>query len=420
VNSLDLAAVGNQVAIDDVCREYRPFAVRYATTYAHRPADVEDVAQEALMDALKALPQLRSRTDVVFKAYLRRAARSHAVDVGKRLLVPAEGVAFEDDALDRLDGGAAARAHVETMDASDVEMAEMLADGYSVKEIAEQRGLKVDTVYKWRARLQASTIRLVAKVDMDPAAPAACREFRVGMAPYLEERLPDGSHAFDCGTCMAILEERRDRLFSFSNRRLPLAGLVGMGLWKLRHVIAAHPLVTAAASTGVAGVVAVSLVLPPPHHATAAPTTTSTVATTTTTTTSTPSPSTTTTVAPASTTTTTPASVPVVTPAVAPTTTIVTTPARTSSMSVSWSSPTAAAGNPVQLTANVSGTPSTPTGTVVWSVNGVDESSTPVSASGVSTWTWTPTQPGTYSIVATLTPTGGFPATSATTSATIS
>lgn len=431
---LDAAAGGDPRAVDELYRLYRPFAVQAAERKVRREADVDDVAQEALLALIKGLPGLRHRTDEAVKAYLAKAVTSSASHLGRGTGAaissgtgPDDGLrdmpAEVEDPVTRQDLAMAATTAVGEFRDHDIEVAGMLVQGLSPKEIAETLGIKVTTVYKWRLRLRALIVALIAHVDVAPDTPPSCRAFQASLATYLESRLPGGSHALGCPTCADLLADRRDRLYAFSHQRLPLAGVIGAGAWRLRHLLKAHPVLSAAGALAGGATVAIALAFPTPRHAeavvtppkaqapvVAAVSTTSTTTATTTTTTAPPPTATTTITAP-----------PVVVP---PTTTIVTTPDRTSQIEASWTSVTMMHGQPVDLTAtvtgNVNGTQSIPTGTIEWMVNGTQMSSMSVPGSGVVQWTWTPPQAGSYTVTASLVPTGGYPSASATTTVKVS
>jgi RNA polymerase sigma-70 factor (ECF subfamily) len=162
------AILGDLEAFDELAKRYRAAAVRTAQAIVGRQ-DAEDVAQEALILAFKAMPSIEEPAR--FAAWLGVITRHHALRFGKREKSRSAGqVALDEMLLEHL--GALARPLVVEDDAKE-ELALALdsippdyattlrlrfLDEMPLKRIAAFLGVPVSTV-KWRLHRGKSLLR---------------------------------------------------------------------------------------------------------------------------------------------------------------------------------------------------------------------------------------------------------------------
>jgi len=162
------AILGDLEAFDELARRYRAAAVRTAQAIVGRE-DAEDVAQEALLLAFKAMPSIEEPGK--FAAWLGVITRHHALRFGKREKARSAGhVALDEVLLERV--AALARPLIAD-DAGHQELALALdslppdyatalrlrfLDEMPLKRIAAFLGVPVSTV-KWRLHRGKSLLR---------------------------------------------------------------------------------------------------------------------------------------------------------------------------------------------------------------------------------------------------------------------
>jgi RNA polymerase sigma-70 factor (ECF subfamily) len=162
------AILGDLEAFDELAKRYRAAAVRTAQAIVGRQ-DAEDVAQEALLLAFKAMPSIEEPAK--FAAWLGVITRHHALRFGKREKARSSGqVALDEMLLEHV--GALARPLIVEDDAKE-ELAlalDGIPDDYAttlrlrfldempLKRIAAFLGVPVSTV-KWRVHRGKSLLR---------------------------------------------------------------------------------------------------------------------------------------------------------------------------------------------------------------------------------------------------------------------
>ena len=167
------AILGDLEAFDELAKRYRAAAVRTAQAIVGRQ-DAEDVAQEALLLAFKAMPSIDEPAK--FAAWLGVITRHHALRFGKREKARSTGqVALDEMLLEHV--GALARPLIVEDDAKE-ELALALEsipadyattlrlrylDEMPLKRIAAFLGVPVSTV-KWRVHRGKSLLREKVKL----------------------------------------------------------------------------------------------------------------------------------------------------------------------------------------------------------------------------------------------------------------
>jgi len=160
------AILGDLEAFDELARRYRAAAVRTAQAIVGRE-DAEDVAQEALLLAFKAMPSIEEPGK--FAAWLGVITRHHALRFGKREKARSAGhVALDEVLLERV--AALARPLIAddgdrqelALDSLPPDYATALRlrflDEMPLKRIAAFLGVPVSTV-KWRLHRGKSLLR---------------------------------------------------------------------------------------------------------------------------------------------------------------------------------------------------------------------------------------------------------------------
>ena len=157
---LQAAKRGEMEALEELCRIYHPRLCRYAYVLTHSREEAEDVAQEALVAMLRALPDFRGADAGKFEGWLFRIARNRVYSEARRKRpapIP-EGFDPPDPApppgerLERIER----RAHIlRALDSLDAEMREMVILRYEMElsyaQIAAAMELS-QTRVKWRLR----------------------------------------------------------------------------------------------------------------------------------------------------------------------------------------------------------------------------------------------------------------------------
>jgi RNA polymerase sigma-70 factor (ECF subfamily) len=189
---LETARHGDKAAIERLLWLHAPTVARYASRLCHDPTDAEDVAQEALIAATRALPTFRG--DAAFSTWLYAVTRTFCIRQRRR----GRSVRRADVSLDAPEGHAIAES-VEPRPGIDTTMADrQLAqvvqtavdelalpyrevlhlrdvEGLSAPEVSKILGLQVETVktrlHRARAQVRTRLAPLLRPEDPTPVSP---------------------------------------------------------------------------------------------------------------------------------------------------------------------------------------------------------------------------------------------------------
>jgi RNA polymerase sigma-70 factor (ECF subfamily) len=190
---LDAARHGDKPAIERLLSIHAPTVARYAARLCHDPADAEDVAQEALIAATRALPTFRG--DAAFSTWLYAVTRTFCIRQRRRgrsvrradvSLDAAEGHAIAEGAEPRagMDTAMADRQLAQVVQSAVDELAlpyrEVLhlrdVEGLTAPEVSKILGLQVETVktrlHRARAQVRA---RIAPLLRSDEPVPETAR-----------------------------------------------------------------------------------------------------------------------------------------------------------------------------------------------------------------------------------------------------
>jgi RNA polymerase sigma factor (sigma-70 family) len=174
------AAHGDETAMGDLLRSIAPSLLAAVRAVAGRNApDVEDIAQEALVALVQALPAFRSECSVThyasriavrtaMAARKRRVAReNHADALGEETVADEMYAASPGDEAWASRRRAALRTVMGELPEIQAEtFALRIALGYSMQEVADATGAPVNTV---RSRLRLAKEALRRRIEEDPA-----------------------------------------------------------------------------------------------------------------------------------------------------------------------------------------------------------------------------------------------------------
>lgn len=157
---LQAAKRGEMEALEELCRIYHPRLCRYAYALTRSREEAEDVAQEALVSMLRALPDFRGADAGKFEGWLFRIARNRVYSEARRKRpapIP-EGFEPPDPAPlpgERLEQAERRARLLRALDGLDAESREMVALRYDLELSYAQIAAALETSparVKWRLR----------------------------------------------------------------------------------------------------------------------------------------------------------------------------------------------------------------------------------------------------------------------------
>lgn len=216
---LDAARAGDRSAVEALVTRHAPAVFRFAHRMCDNPADADEVAQDALIAAVRGLPGVRA--DAAVTTWLFAVTRSFCRKKHRRRVgAPRETLSIDDhdsaspspepdEAVAGHELGGAVEMAIRGLD--EKQRAVLLlrdVEGLTAPEVAEVLGLEVATV-KTRLHRARAAVRAAIEPRLEPAPQASCPEVVTRFSRFLEgdigpeecERMH--AHVEGCPACNA-------------------------------------------------------------------------------------------------------------------------------------------------------------------------------------------------------------------------
>lgn len=226
---LDAARNGDPAAVEALLTRHAPMVLRFAHSMCDRPEDADEVAQDALITAARALREVRGeRVSSWFytvtrsfcsKKRRRRKGQPVSTDALDAEVLRAPHAGPEDALADRELGDVLQQAIQELEPKQRAVLLLRDVEGLTAPEVAEALGIEVATVKTRLHRARAAVREKVApRLGVQPKPSPSCPEVVERFSRYLEgdigprecERMQ--AHVDSCAACSAACQSLRQTI----------------------------------------------------------------------------------------------------------------------------------------------------------------------------------------------------------------